>query len=96
MYPIVLKSSDRIIGIIGHYNGKYLDKRLDGKNLMRVMIDTEYRRKGYAFEILKLYLSKYPKKYFIHLYINYLYLKNKITLNFTANEALKIWPMQEL
>lgn len=50
MYPIILDNN--IIGLIGYYEGKYLNYLFEDKNLIRIVIDKNHRRKGYAFEIL--------------------------------------------
>ena len=50
MYAIEHKK--KIIGIVGYYNGKYLDNRLRNKILLRIMIDEDYRGKGFGKESL--------------------------------------------
>jgi RimJ/RimL family protein N-acetyltransferase/16S rRNA G966 N2-methylase RsmD len=51
MYPVIL--DNKIIGIIGYYDGKYLKhSKLYGKLLLRIMIDEEHRGKGYGYESL--------------------------------------------
>ena len=67
MYGI--EHDNSIVGIIGYYDGKYLDKRLTNKILLRIMIDVDYRGKGFGKESLKgitkylLNILKYKKIY---------------------------------
>ena len=49
--------NDIIIGYIGYYNGKYLNKLLVNKYHLRILIDINYRRKGFAFEILTEFIN---------------------------------------
>lgn len=51
MYAI--ENDGKIIGVVGYYHGKYLDKRLTNKMLLRIMIDVEYRKQGFAQESLQ-------------------------------------------
>lgn len=51
MYAIEL--NQELIGIVGYYDAKYLFPELKDKMLLRIMIDVNYRGKGYAYEALK-------------------------------------------
>lgn len=51
MYPIIL-NENTIIGYVGYYDGKYLGNSFRNKNFIRLVIDKDYRRKGYAYDIM--------------------------------------------
>jgi RimJ/RimL family protein N-acetyltransferase len=57
MYPIIYNDNgtDTIVGMIGHIDGGYLNKKWKGKKCIRIVVDEEYRRLGIAKEIISQY-----------------------------------------
>lgn len=67
-YPII--NNKKIIGYIGYYKGdNFNHSMLKDKYLLRVLIDSRYRGKGYASEITHSFLSKYSHKH-IHMMVD--------------------------
>ena len=55
------KKNDKIIGYLGYFNGVYLDKKYEGMNFTRILIDSSQRGKGYGKEIYSAFLKDIGK-----------------------------------